>query len=237
MLEHTATNGHEGKEGSEGMAGLEGAKEGRKADAAAREALLNWHCTHTDTEGQQANCEAFANWLGIVRGKPMSVQQADGGQCNLDRNRRNCAAAVLAFEMRLRGFNVTAKPYDNSPGSTSYQLGENTRLAWRTVKGLMPEFTTLLRTGRPDLALALDRATAAVGSRYHLGVNYDELRGHIIAAIRTPSQLLLYDPQRNEFISRHALLEDTNSDSTLEILRVDRLLIVPDIAGCVLRPA
>lgn len=190
----------------EGQEGREGAKAGRKADAAARAELLNWQSLHSDTAEQRDNCVILAARLGLLRGQPMSVLQADSGLCNVDHDDRNCAAAVLAFEMRLRGFDVTAKPYDDMPGSVSFQLSEDTRIAWRTVKGLRPEFNALLKVGRTDLPVALDRITSSVGSRYHIGVNYDALRGHIVTAIRTSSHLVLYDPQCDEFISLAALL-------------------------------
>ena len=53
--------------------------------------------------------------------------------------------------------------------------------------------------------------------------------GHIITAVRTKKGLILYDPQRNETWSLHEIISEMRENSKLELLRVDRLLVRPDL--------
>ena len=62
--------------------------------------------------------------------------------------------------------------------------------------------------------------------RYHVGINYNAVEGHIITAEKTADGMLyLYDAQSGNFIN----IDEFREAESFEILKVDKLLISKDI--------
>lgn len=85
--------------------------------------------------------------IGIRKGKPMSVEDADKQNANPNYNKSdeykiNCQTCVPAYNLRLRGFEITAKP--NTKGSTLEYLmnGENTWKVWKNQDGTQAQHTS-----------------------------------------------------------------------------------------------
>lgn len=159
--------------------------------------------------------------------KPMTFNEADNGQANInyrkgEEYRTNCQSCVVVHEARLRGLNITAKGYTDKIGSISYELGEHFEKAWINPKtGKSPQPTTIKKS--EDWLQKAEKQMKSNG-RYHIGINYENGYGHIIVAEQLNGQLIYYDPQSNTF-------EDISNFDVeyLEILKVDKLLINPQI--------
>ena len=96
-----------------------------------------------------AQLDSFAKLekkLGIKRGRPMTIEQADKQSANPNlymdyRYQINCATCVPTFMLRMAGFDITAK--SKMPGSTVEKLSQ-TRLdaEWKNADGTKPAMTT-----------------------------------------------------------------------------------------------
>lgn len=203
------------------------AKLGRAAEKESRAMLLS-HTENTNfTQEQIENFADITKATGYIRNKPMSFDEADNGKANVSRDRNNCAACVVAHELRLRGYNITAAPYNSNKESISHNLARDTRIAWLNNNGTIPEFTAELGGTEREIISKLEKLTRPIGSRYHLGWDYSSTDGHIITLERTKQGLVLYDPQRNTFASIGEILYEKMDGTKLQLLRVDRLLINP----------
>lgn len=137
---------------------------------------------------------------GVVRGKPMTFKQANGGKVNPRYGEpgsfMNCQTCVVAFEARLRGYDVTAKTYDkNSPMK---DLAQNTNLAWidpATGKPPLPFNSQDALTPKKFLKFLEDNIEQ--DARYTLRfANSPSGDGHIVCLDRTEQgELRIYDPQ------------------------------------------
>lgn len=212
--------------------GYVGEKLGRKAEKRSREFLEGHKEKHDYSPEQMANFEAITKATGYERGKPMTFEEADNGQANVFKDKENCAVCVLVHELRLRGFNITATRFSHTAGSTSEHLSKDTCLAWLTRNGTKPVCAEIGGTEK-EIVSKLDKQTTPIGSRYHLGWDVDQWFGHIITAERTKHGLILYDPQRDCFMSIGEILHEMLDDSKLQLLRVDRLLVRPEILNAV----
>lgn len=200
-----------------------GAKLGRAATKQAREALAG-HTERTEFSAQQIeNFADITKATGYDRGKPMTFDKADNGKANVYRDGDNCTACVLAHELRLRGYDITALPFTDN--AVFAALSEDTRLAWLTVKGKTPEFTALIGGKEADIIAKIEKQTLSIGSRYHLGWDISEEVGHVITAERTKQGLVFYDPQQDNFFSLVEIINGMMEGSKLQLLRVDKLLI------------
>lgn len=199
--------------------GVQGAKLGRNEEKVARKVLADFKDIHNYTPEQIANHKEVERVLSTKQGKPMVFNDADNGRGNTSNDKNNCAKCVMAHELRLRGFNVTATAGELETIST------NTRSGWLTIKGKTPEFTSQISSLNKDFYGRLDKCTASIGSRYTIGWTYNEKDGHIISAVRTKKGLILYDPQGDSFYSKEEIRELMQEDTKLEVLRVDRLKI------------
>lgn len=183
------------------------------------------------TEAQIRNFEEIECVAGYQRGEPMSFEQADHGRANESRDGSHCASCVVAHEMRLRGYDITARAYEDTQGSPTERLANDTLSAWLTDKGQRPQFTAELKADDKGLGKKLEKITGAVGSRYHISWDYEldgQECGHIITAERTKgAELVLYDPQINEFVNIKSITNKILYG--LQILRVNKLLINPRV--------
>lgn len=203
-----------------------GAKLGRAATKQAREALSD-HTERTDFSPQQIeNFADITKATGYDRGEPMTFEDADNGKANVYKDGDNCTACVLAHELRLRGYDITALPFNDK---TFAALSDDTRLAWLTAKGNTPEFTALIGGAEKDIISKIEKQTQVIGSRYHLGWDMSEDLGHIITVERTKKGLVFYDPQQDNFFSLGEIISGMLEGSKLQLLRVDKLLINPQL--------
>ena len=197
---------------------------GRYAKNVAYEVYKNDKRTVISKE-QEQNILDIAKEMGIKisKVKPMTFNEADNGQANINHNRgtaykENCQSCVVVHEARLRGLNITAKGYSEIKGSATYELGEHFELAWINPKtGKAPHLTTIVCD--KDWLQKVERQMKAKG-RYHIGINYSNGSGHVIVAEQINGRLIYYDPQSNTFINL-----SEQDISSLEILKVDKLLI------------
>lgn len=153
---------------------MPGDKNGRRGDLLGRRAMLSQRGEIILTDAQTANMQRLANALGVTCGPPMSFLEANEGRANHCRDDENCAACVAVHELRLRGLNVTALPYDHRPGSLSERLAKDTPLAWLDERGRKPQHTALLGGNAAQIAQKLARITSPLGSRYLIGVDYNQ---------------------------------------------------------------
>lgn len=167
--------------------------------------------------------------LGIEY-SPMTLEEADMGTPNLSGDRRNCQSAVVVYEARRRGIDITSLPFVN--GGVADSLGYNGGMAFVDKNGQQKTMATLHGRDKRQLEAALRKATSQNG-RYHLGMNMGD-KGHIIVVERLDTKtIIFYDPQRNQRWSIGQIL--TVSDS-LEILKVDNLRFNRDVLKAISNP-
>lgn len=162
---------------------------------------------------------------GIKRGAPMSFKDADSGRANKYGGGDNCAIAVLAHELRIRGFDLTALPLKETP------LREDNSKAW-----FMPSNGTNPYGKRVNLReegayhqMAKDIVNEmSKPGRYHVHYNALGQDGHIICVDRLENgQIRAYDPQRNKKLSIKRELSTLVSNKAI-IYRVDNMIINPE---------
>lgn len=154
---------------------------------------------------------------------PMTLEEADMGSPNLSGDRRNCQSAVVVYEARRRGINITANPFSN--GGVADSLGYNGGMAFVDKNGNPRNMHSIQAKDKKQLEVALKRATSQNG-RYHLGMNSGD-DGHIIVVERLDAKnIIFYDPQRNQRWSIGQIIAESDS---LEILKVDNLRFNRDV--------
>ena len=96
-------------------------------------------------------------------------------------------------------------------------------MAWINPKtGIAPSPTII----KGDALLSKAKRQMQVVGRYHVGINYNAIEGHIITAEKTvDGKLYLYDAQSGNFIN----INEFRDAESIEILKVDKLLISKDI--------
>ena len=160
-------------------------------------------------EQKLANIEAYLQIekdLGIKRGHPMSHEQDNKmhGNPHFGESKAysvNCQTCVVAYELRLRGFDVSTLP--NTAGSALSKLSKATHTAWQNITRediSVIAKTTLDKYGhikQPPLKWVKVFAAMTETGRYHIAWRWKRKRsGHIITAERLPDgSLRFYDPQ------------------------------------------
>lgn len=151
---------------------------------------------------------------GADRGEPMSREEADGGNANPNFNQgggymTNCQTCVVAYEARLRGFDVQAKPNDRT-GKTA-ELSRNTNDAWidpATGKAVEPfkysqnqgaEIPTTAKQCRKWLN---DKVQDGARYTFSFGWKGRGNTGHIISVDKdSRGHLRMYDPQNGKTLN------------------------------------
>ena len=182
---------------------------------------------------------------GVERGDIMTHEEADTGKPNPNYFKGkgykiNCQSCVVSYEARRRGYNVQAKANMNNP--VAEKLSYNTNLAWLDADGNHPK---IVRTGAKNSKQLLKymRDNMKEGERYTLQMYWrDYNSGHIIHAYKENGEVVLYDPQvpeayahtkgENELLNYFKRLKYSSygRDVSPNLLRVDNLIIDPDIA-------
>ena len=139
------------------------------------------------------------------RGDPMAWKKANGNHVNpnyfLDYGYRiNCQSCVVAFEARLRGYDVQTKA--NTRGSKLDELSRATNKAWIDPKtGKHPDYIRDESVTTPKKCRDWLEQTIEPGKRYTFQNSWKGRgrSGHIISADRDEDgNLRLYDPQNGK---------------------------------------
>lgn len=199
------------------------------------------------------NGRQTATAIGVVPGKPMSFDEANELRGNphyeagtASGYTTNCQCAVVANELRRRGFNVEALPNIGEKGSVPYRLSRETALAWiDPATGAMPnkiDCNEIKHVGKgwkvrskglpiEKITANIDEATRQPG-RYHLDFSWKGTgEGHIIAVERLENgKLRFYDPQTGKVVS---WVKDysarVSTVGRVSVLRVDGMMPNPEI--------
>lgn len=167
--------------------------------------------------------------LGIKKGGDMSFDEADKGMPNINYGKGeeysvNCQCCVVAYELRRRGYSVTAvgrkKGYTPGPD----RLAHNTATVWSDIyTGGVPEKLQVLNNDANwvSLKVKLENSMKENG-RYHVNFSWaNQNYGHIIVVEKQGDSFLWYDPQINQKVFALNIMKN----SYVHILRVDDKLI------------
>lgn len=182
---------------------------------------------------------------GIRKGAPMTREKANNKNANPFYGKApeygiNCQSCVVAFEARLRGFDVSAKPNYAIANSTAMKLAKNQNLAWKhNITGLKPIPKVSNKQGA-DLYNWLGK-NIKDNQRFTFSYQYlnkfNEMKGHIICLDKTAKgKLRFYDPQTgNTFIGGEVrrYIKKRNIFKS-NILRVDNCTFNTDIVEDIL---
>ena len=179
---------------------------------------------------------------GVTRGEPMSFERADGGSVNPNFNKgakywMNCQSCVVAFETRLRGFDLIAKPYKK--GGVAERLALDANLAYiDPATGARPPMIFGDGANTPKRVLKFLEDNIEEGGRYELKYSLDAATGdgHIVCISRNAdSELSIYDPQSGDIYEGASLRNHVKTfvlkgtvggmkvEWPVQLLRVDNL--------------
>jgi len=139
---------------------------------------------------------------GVKRGNEMTREEANGEKPNPNFRQgngyqTNCQSCVVAYEARLRGYNVQTLPYVE--GSAAEKISRQTSRAWiDPATGKHPEYMydDTATTAKKFLAFLEDNIKSK--QRYTLEFTWKgrSASGHIVSLDRDESgNLRIYDPQ------------------------------------------
>lgn len=201
---------------------------------------------------------------GVEQGEPMTHEQADTGRVNPNYGTQtayniNCQSCVVAYEARLRGYDIEVVPND-AAHPMCRRLSRDTRLAWKDRQtGETPDFMFPYRPTlsskwqgdppTPKRFRQMLEESVQEGGRYHLGFGWKGSRrsGHIVTMGKRNNELYIYDPQSDRTYTGKAFdlyLARLKMQTTSygykyyqwpEVLRVDDKDIDYDVAGQVVR--
>ena len=217
-----------------------------QADDIKRRYWMRFEPQHLTPEQKRANIEAYLQierGLGIKRGLPMSHDQANQLRGNPHYKKAegyqvNCQTCVVAYELRLRGFDVSALP--NTAGSALEKLAGETYAAWQGLKRAdIPIFGRSYigannKLKRERLNWKKVNAAMSEPGRYHIGWRWKrKWDGHIITIERFPDGTFRsYDPQTGEIGVLRKYSRDIAGSVT--VYRVDTLAPNAEVVNKVL---
>ncbi len=209
-----------------------------RTDKQINDILTRWD-ERKYTSAQKQNFKVIENKMGLKRGISMDFEKANQGKGNIDYKSGltefsvNCQSSVVAHELRMRGFDVTAQP-NWRMGDDPEILSHCTWLCWRNADGkriATPErFAYKFSKNGNYIGLPyketiqqINEHTKEVG-RYHVSFGWKgEKYGHIVTMERkADGTALWYDPQtgRRDFFDR----EYAKKIKGVRAYRVDNLL-------------
>lgn len=184
-------------------------REGVEIDGQSYE---EWKEGKKNDQGTQQPSELEQKIAGVVKGKPMTHEEADTGRVNPNflkgvGYRINCQSCVVAYEARRRGYDVEVVSNDKQHPVCG-QLARNTRLAWKDrTTGKTPDFMFQYKptlsskwVGEPPTPIRFKKLlmeNIQENARYHLGFGWkgSSRSGHIVTLGKEKGQLFIYDPQ------------------------------------------
>lgn len=191
------------------------------------------------SQQQRDNFKEIEEALHTQRGVSMDFESANQGKGNIGYKtgaecyKVNCQSSVVAHELRMRGFDVTAQP-NWKMGDDPQRLSHGTWKCWKNADGTQLEMPKpfgykISRTGSVigvslrELLQGINERTQEVG-RYHVSFQWKGRDyGHIVTMERkADGTVLWYDPQtgeRNFFDKEYA-----KKIKWVSVYRVDNLL-------------
>lgn len=185
-----------------------------RTDKQINDILTRWD-ERKYTSAQKQNFKVIENKMGLKRGISMDFEKANQGKGNIDYKsgltafRVNCQSSVVAHELRMRGFDVTAQP-NWQMGDDPNKLSHGTWKCWIKADGTpfeMPErFAYKISKNGNYIGLPyketiqqINEHTKEVG-RYHVSFGWKgENYGHIVTMERkADGTALWYDPQTGQ---------------------------------------
>lgn len=185
-----------------------------RTDKQINDILTRWD-ERKYTSAQKQNFKVIENKMGLKRGISMDFEKANQGKGNIDYKsgltafRVNCQSSVVAHELRMRGFDVTAQP-NWQMGDDPNKLSHGTWKCWIKADGTpfeMPErFAYKISKNGNYISLPyketiqqINEHTKEVG-RYHVSFGWKgENYGHIVTMERkADGTALWYDPQTGQ---------------------------------------
>lgn len=174
---------------------------------------------------------------GVKRGKEMTFDEADHGQANPNFSKgggytTNCQTCVVAYEARLRGYDVRAR--SNTPGSKLRELSLHTNRAWidpatgKPPKYIVPSTSDSVTT--PKRVVSWLEKTLEEGGRYTIQFNWKGRRssGHIVSIKKGKSgQLSIFDPQTGKKTNGTAKVERYFNNVKLSMTIAGRKFLCP----------
>lgn len=184
-------------------------------------------------------------FVGFKRGAEMSHKEADSGSVNPHYDpgsieyTSNCQTCVVAYEARLRGYDVHAGAFrTNSP---LYDLARESNTAWldpatgAAPKRIVPNSDSDLPDGNACKNWIADNMEE--GARYTVRMTWKGSRsGHIICCHKENGKVVLYDPQDNETFDNDEAVSkflDRAEPLSMGLVRVDDKIMNPFVMeGC-----
>lgn len=194
---------------------------------------------------------------GVKRGQPMTHEQADQGNANPKYGSSrdysvNCQSCVVAYEARLRGYNVEAKG-KNGYNQIQNSLSRDGSIAWKD-PATGQQATRLINDPKIRTSKQIHKwvdENVKEGERYTFGHGWKGTKGytgHVISATKQNGELKLFDPQDGKNYTGNAVAEymsnvkgTCNLGGTtvgrLRLTRVDNMQIDASVANAVLKGA
>ena len=153
---------------------------------------------------------------GVKKREEMNFNQANEGRPNPGFKlpdaralgyQTNCQTCVVAFEARIRGYNVRAK--GNKNNEAIRKLSFQTNLAWIDPRtGKIPEYIFKSDITTAKKAVKWLEDTIQDGHRYTLQFSWKGRGngGHIVSIFKQKGNIVLYDPQAGKVLFRENLL-------------------------------
>lgn len=158
------------------------------------------------TEEQRNNIKDIEKALGVKRGKPMTIEEADMQSANphyfdAKEYRVNCATCVPCFILRRMGFNVTAKP--KTVGSLNEIVAKNRFDVWKNLDGSSVQRLGIVdfmksksyKRMTPKRYMEYFQTTITEDGFYQLSIGWKNGGGHATIIQRENGVLYRIEPQ------------------------------------------
>ena len=179
------------------------------------------------------NNAKIAKALSTKQLKPMTHDVADhkhpnvGYRGKLDEFGVNCQCCVVSYEMRRRGFDVTAMP-NFKDGKFPQMLSKDTTLIWMDDIGRKPKKTPIQYPSwkKKDGVSVREYVESQItqDGRYHFNFGWDKDHGHIVCVEKIGDEIMWYDPQVNQILD-DGFFAMIDTSFLMYLLRVDNLRI------------
>ena len=187
---------------------------------------------------------------GVMRGKPMSFEEAGGKKVNPNFEsdepgyKSNCTACIAVFEARLRGYDLEAKPYNDNAGQRAKILVMFPYFAFKTTDGSNMKAPIKFNAKDKEDCICILNKNIKNNERYVFRCFLKGNKGvaHVIEVAKIDNKLKFYDPQCGELYdnipNNIVFKKDDDSDYNQEyIFRVDNLDVDPTTLTQVAQPA
>lgn len=191
---------------------------------------------------QIANCRELEKRLGILKGRPMSWEQANNGRENPlyrlgGQYRVNCQTCTVTHELRRRGFNITAKGLDDG-------FSKMTDLPWKKRfmdadnSGVTGTYSSSWAMSKNYAVMSSKRILEFINSatmqegRYEIYCAWKKKSAHVFLLNNENGKKFWFDPQsgkRGDAISHY--INNMKGKSVI-VFRVDNALVAPQMQSC-----